>query len=223
MISPILITGCARSGTSMTAGIIQMCGAFGGKTLCNQGNKNNRKGFFENGEIRENLVKPYLTLCGADPLGQDPLPVLENLIPLANLKDKVEETYTYQGHVGGPWYYKGAKICLIWPTWHKAFPRAKWIIVRREDEEIIQSCLKTGFMRAFKDEAGWQSWIDTHKLRFQEMVDNHLDVVEVWPSKFVHGDYSEIKGVVEDLGLKWKEEEVKDFVSPELWRTKNEC
>ena len=30
MKDPILITGCARSGTSMIAGVINICGAFGG-------------------------------------------------------------------------------------------------------------------------------------------------------------------------------------------------
>ena len=44
MKEPILITGCARSGTSMVAGIINMSGAFGG--VMAGPNKNNQKGNF---------------------------------------------------------------------------------------------------------------------------------------------------------------------------------
>jgi hypothetical protein len=67
---PILITGCARSGTSMTAGIVHICGAFGGRM--SGPTPNNRKGMFENEEVRNQIVKPYLSSIGADPLGQKP-------------------------------------------------------------------------------------------------------------------------------------------------------
>ena len=72
---PILVTGCARSGTSMTAGIIDLCEAWGGIT--SGPNRNNRKGMFENASIRNNLVKPFLANIGADPMGQSPLPDVE--------------------------------------------------------------------------------------------------------------------------------------------------
>jgi len=221
MEAPILITGCARSGTSMTAGIIDHCGAFGGRLVMG-GGRANKKGFFENREIRDNLVKPYMMLCGADPLGQKPLPELNHLLPLGNLRSKVEQIMKFQGYRSGPWYYKGAKLCLVWPTWHKAFPEAKWIVVRRKDDDVIYSCMRTGFMRAYRKPEGWQGWIDHHKKRFDEMrEDPSVNMVEVWPTKFVEGDFSEIRGVIEGLGLKWNDEAVKDFVSPELWRGKH--
>ena len=69
---PIIVTGCARSGTSLTAGIINICGAYGG-TLAPP-NVNNRKGMFENTTVRQTIVKPYLREHGWDPLGQNPLP-----------------------------------------------------------------------------------------------------------------------------------------------------
>ena len=74
---PILITGCARSGTSLVAGIINMRGAFGGKM--SGPNMNNAKGMFENARIRNDIVKPYYRSIGVDPLGQYPLPDIESL------------------------------------------------------------------------------------------------------------------------------------------------
>lgn len=221
MKSPILITGCARSGTSMTAGILDHCGAFGGKTT--PATSWNRKGQFENDEIRENIVKPLMRFNGADPLGQNPLPDINHLMKFNGLRKKIESIFQYSGcDHSTQWYYKGAKMCLLWPTWHEAFPKAKWVVVRRKDEDIVYSCLRTAFMKAFKHAEGWQSWVDEHKKRFVEMIDAGLDVHEIWPSKFVGGDFSEIKALVDVLGLEWQEEAVMDFVDPKLWRGKTD-
>ncbi len=217
---PILITGCARSGTSMTAGIIDICGAFGGRT--SGPTKYNKKGMFENGMIRNNIVKPYLRHIGADPLGQDPLPKLSQLVSLRNLREQVVmHVCAVHGYKGGHWYYKGAKMCLMWPIWHDAFQDAKWIIVRRSDEGIINSCMKTGFMSRRTTPESWQEWIDTHKARFQEMKEKGLQIREVWPTKFIEGDFSEIQSVIEWLDLEWKDSEVREFIDPTLWSETN--
>lgn len=211
---PILITGCARSGTSMTAGIIYLCGGFGG--YLSGPTPNNKKGMFENNNIRDNVVKPYLKSIGMDPLGQRPLPTLDDLTPMRNLASEVEYVLKDEGYQEDVWFYKGAKMCLMWPLWQRAFPDAKWIIVRRYDRDIINSCMRTGFMRAFKDEAGWQSWVDHHRERFEEMQEV-LDVREVWPSEFVRGNFAPIKMIVEWIGLEWNQEEVTQFIEPAFW------
>jgi hypothetical protein len=215
MIPPILITGCARSGTSMTAGIFQLCGAFGGEV--SGPNRHNKRGMFENVQVREGIVKPYLRSIGMDALGQWPLPDIDNLVSIDNLKEQVESLMISEGYSSGAWYVKQAKFCLIWTAIIWAFPNAKWIIVRRTDEDIINSCLKTTFMRAFSDAPGWQKWIDVHKQRFEEMKKAGLLIKEVWPSKYVAGDFSEIKEAVEWAGLSWNEKEVLPFVEPALW------
>lgn len=220
---PILITGCARSGTSMTAGIIDICGAYGG-AVCGP-TRYNRKGQFENNIIRQSIVKPFLRdELGVDPMGQHPLPRIEAVRHYVNqagdrgiwLQTIIRKTFAEQGYTDGPWYYKGAKLCLIWPVWNEAFPESKWVIVRRDDSDIIKSCLRTGFMRAFNTPKGWQGWIDHHKERFTEMQER-LQVREVWPKTFVNGDLSEIKDTVEWLGLTWNEDKVQEFIEPALW------
>ena len=77
MVEPILITGAARSGTSLTAGIISICGAFGGNTTGST--PYNRNGQFENSHIRNRIVKPYLVRMGVDKLGQYPLPDIKKV------------------------------------------------------------------------------------------------------------------------------------------------
>ena len=109
LLNPIFITGCARSGTSLVAGIIEKRGAFGGKTA--PGNYNNEKGFFENTTIKNDVLKPYLRSLKADPMGQKPLPDMSKVHHVTKkeaeqLREKVISIVIHQGFdVSGDWYY----------------------------------------------------------------------------------------------------------------------
>lgn len=223
MTEPILITGCARSGTSLVAGVIDICGAFGGKMTGKT--KYNQKGQFENTVIRDVWEKGFLRGIGYDPLGQYPLPDTAQMMIPRNWKQSVETILKKDGYKQGPWYYKGAKACLIWPVWNYAFPNAKWVIVRRKDEDIVQSCINTGFMQkcnGIKDtpQEGWQWWVEHHKKRFVEMVEAGLNVKQIWPERMVNGNYEQLKEVIEWLGLQWKHEEAIQFIDPKLWKSR---
>lgn len=220
--NPILITGCARSGTSMTAGVVHLSGAFGG--TMSGATRYNQKGMFENSEIRNTIVKPTLKMMGYDPMGQKPLPDVRIFYGIDDLRIlKIRKDFMriliHEGlRDDNTFFYKGAKLCLMWPLWNKVFPTAKWIIVRRDDYDIAYSCMRTGFMSAYNTVNGWLGWVNEHKKRFLEMkTTNGMQVKEVWPQRAINGDYSELEKVIEWLGLEWKEEEVKKFISPELW------
>ena len=213
--TPILVTGCARSGTSLIAGIIHSCGAFGGTLLGPW--EYNKKGQFENLYIRENMVKPYLNAIMADPRGQRPLPVAETVPVIIDWHEAFLNVMVEQGYTDGPIFYKGAKMCLMWPVWHTAFPKAKWVVVRRDDKGIIASCLRAPFMTAYTDEEGWQYWVNHHKLCWDEMRDVELDIFEIWTPPLIDGDLSGAKEMIQWLGLEWDEEKVDEFVSPEIW------
>ncbi len=229
MKAPILITGCARSGTSMVAGIINMRGAFGGKM--SGPNMNNAKGMFENARIRNEIIKPYLTSIGADKMGQYPLPDIENMVIPTWWQRKVETIIQEEGYEDGPWMYKGAKMCLHWPIWNYAFPDAKWIIVRRKPSDIINSCLRTGFMSAFTRQGnqravgasnareGWLWWIHEHEKRFIEMIQEGFNCKVIWPERMVEGNYQQINEMLEWLGLEW-DSEITDFIEPKLWKAR---
>ncbi len=212
---PILITGAARSRTSMTAGIIHLCGAWGGEM--SGPTPHNKKGMFENAAIRNDITKPYLKYIGVDPMCQDPLPDVNDLKPYIGLKEDVVGVILGQGYDSGSWFYKGAKMCLLWPLWHKAFPDAKWIIVRRAKEDIVQSCLRTSFMRKLKGPDAWRGWVEHHEKCFEQMkAKEGLDVMEVDSDKMIGGDLSGIKEAVKWLGLSWKSKELEGFIDPSL-------
>ena len=216
--SPILITGCARSGTSLVAGAINICGAYGG-TLTGS-TKYNRKGQFENEHIRDRIVKPYLRSQNLDPKGQFPLAETENLFIPTNWSTQIENTFSRQGYQQGPWYYKGAKACQMWPVWNHAYPDAKWVIVRRRSSDIADSCLNTSFMNYYKTHEGWIKWVNAHEEKFVEMIQAGLNVKVIWPERGIKGNYEQLYEVIEWLGLTWKAEEVMDFIEPKLWKAK---
>lgn len=215
MREPILITGAARSRTSMCAGIIHFSGAFGGNMT--GPTPYNKKGQFENNHIRDHITKPYLKHMGLDPKCQHPLPDSANLIRYPGLYTEVKTAMIHQGYKEGPWFYKGAKMCLLWPLWHEAFPKARWVVIRRPTREIAESCVRTPFMRAFHNVDGWLRWVEVHERRFEEMKAAGLDVTEVWSGEIVNGNYDAIRGFVEETeGLSWRDSKVRDFVAPEL-------
>ena len=186
--------------------------------------KYNQKGMFENATIRQDLVKPYLRKISCDPMGQHPLPTDEHLQRISSSdgvswREEVLRVMRRQGlKPDRDWFYKGAKMCLTWRLWDYAFPNAKWVIVRRDKDDIAKSCLRTGFMRAFDDVGGWRGWVDEHERRFAEMQMSGLWYMEVWPEKIINQDLTEIKDVIEGLGLKYNEANIKAFIAPSLWR-----
>ncbi len=233
--SPILITGCARSGTSMVAGAIDICGAYGG--VLTGPTKYNQKGQFENAYIRDQVEKPYLKSQNLDPLGQFPLADTSNLYIPTSWRSQIENTLIREGYNnklvkvnqkypewdyydGKSWYYKGAKACQIWPIWNYAFPDAKWVIVRRASRDIAQSCLDTAFMRYYSEYEGWIKWINHHEEKFVEMVNAGLNVKVIWPERGIKGNYEQLYEVIEWLGLTWRAEKVMEFIEPKLWKAK---
>jgi len=231
---PIFITGCARSGTSLTAGIINICGGWGGE-LCGH-TPYNPKGQFENLPIVKGMVKPFLRAHGWDPLGQGPLPDPDKVDKIATkefctrwhariVNEIVRQGYPTPEKTLGtsgslkPWFYKGAKLCLIWQVWARAFPKAKWLLVYRKDDLTVDSCMRTPFMRKYKTRDGWQKWVNFHWAQFGAMVEAGLNVNFLNSGNLIERDYVSMKIAIETLGLTWKQEKIDEFIEPRIWNT----
>ncbi|MDH3232203.1 MAG: sulfotransferase [Alphaproteobacteria bacterium] len=205
----ILITGAARSGTSLTARILQAHG------VC-LGADNQVNTLWEHQAIRQDILKPMLRAIGADPLGQGPLPHMTKFRPDPALRNRIEWHFLGRPR---PWGYKDAKITLTWPMWHAAFPDAKWIIVRRETDAIIDSCLRTHFMKRYGDNRdGWHQWVAFHLKQFKAMAAADVDVLEVWPQAFIE-DPSQFSEVTDFCNLPFRQKHVTEAIDPALWRS----
>jgi hypothetical protein len=224
---PILIVGAPRSGTSLTAGIIHLSKAWGGDMRGHR--KLFRKSLFENSDMQL-ASKVYLKYkLNADPQGQSSLPDLDNPAIYSQLvssstdwRQKILHIIKTQGYDFErwkmPWFFKSSKTCLLWPMWHTAFPKAHWIIVKRSNREIAESCMKTGYMTAYSTVEDWLIWACMYSSILEKLKGSKIEYNIVEPERIIKGDLSQIKSVILSLNLTWREQRVKQFVLPELWK-----
>lgn len=206
MKDPIIITGAPRSGTSLIAGILKICGAFMGGV----------NPMFENMEIKETLLMPYMEKMGADPTGQKDFPSTSDLLLPRSFRQSVLDILEKQGAVENDRIaVKSNLVSLTWPVWNYAFPNAKYVIVRRKPSDIINSCQKTAHMNAYSDADGWLNMTRFYQSKFGEMVDEGLNCKVIWPHRMAYGDYGQIYELLEWVGLPWKTE-ILNWVDPKF-------
>jgi len=214
---PILITGVPRSGTSLTAEIVSACGVFGGDVL--GPTAENPHGFFENQQIRDQVVKPWLEALGADPAGQNPLPKLVQGFTIdacERLRNNVQGILREQGWDGGRWYYKCPKIALMPALWADAFPDAQWVIVRRNKGDVVNSLLNAKFMRAHTSATAWGLWVDRYLARLTTLKTRVKTSYEFWPGELLAGDHGSLEELITWLELDFRPE-LTHFADPTLW------
>lgn len=217
---PILVTGLPRSGTSMVAGLFDASGAWTGTTV--PGNSENPKGFFEHQVLREKITKQILIQLDVDPLGVKSVPPLKPGMKVDGIEKIITNIIKADGYgEDQPWLYKGAKLSLIWPIFDKAFPAARWIIVRRNPEEVIDSCLRTSFMKQHStDRAFWENFVVAYEQRLELLESTLSNVMVVETNKVLAGDYDKLKAAIESCGLSFDQQVIESFVCQDYWHAK---
>lgn len=214
---PVIVTGPARSGTSLVTGCLHLCGLQLGRTC--GATPANPRGQFENREVIDRVEKPYLRRIGADPSGQKPLPGPDDLVPDPGRRERVLGLLAAQDvDVRRPWGFKDAKAILDWEVWDAAFPDARWVVTSRRPDGVARSCERTRFMRRRTGYEDWLAWADYHAYRIGDLVARAGDrVYRVDTDELARGGLDRLRVVVDALGLEWRESEVRAFVDPSLW------
>lgn len=202
---PILIIGAPRSGTSLTAGIIEACGAFGGASRF--ADSSNPKGYFENDRLLtffNDIVmeNAWLFLHAEDDLTCD----------VSEIRRRVEEMLQSDGYAGGPWYFKYPNALNhfnVLKTMATIFPNAKWVVPRRRDEDIMASARKYFREHAHNPIGGLLKNLSQIKRAAP-------NCIEIWPFEILAQGAEGFKSTIEELGLTWNEEAVKAFADPSL-------
>lgn len=202
----------------MIAGSLGICGAWTGSTVPG-GGPENPKGFFEHSSIREHVTKKILKDLGCDPLGVRKLPPIDLQIEVIGLADIIKSIIEKDGYRHDrPWLLKDAKLTLLWPIYRKAFPEATWLVVQRDEEGFINSCLRTSFMKHHSlDRNFWKKFAEEYRLRINVLKSSGANVLEISSPDIINGNFDQLKEIVFQLGLKYKVDELKDFVSPAYW------
>lgn len=217
---PIIITGCPRSGAGIIAGILRLCGAYGGRDLINNTNQ----------RLQEEVISPYLTSQNADPGGQFPILQTSQLNIPFDWKQRVENQ-ALKGFTGNIWYVKSSQAALMWPVWNASFPDARWVIVRRRTADVVDSCIKTAYMDKFKDpdnqkavetdneRDAWLWMVHRYEEKFYEMIMAGLDCKVIWPQRMVFGDFVQIHELLNWTNLKWRSD-VLGYVDKKLEKSR---
>lgn len=200
----ILVTGVERSGSTLISRVLQMCDANAGQT----------------NKMRENVSLKALSTRTIKRLNVGCF--MPSYYSLNNVKDwdeKVEKALKDQIIPEFmPFMYKDSQIAQLWKLWNKAYPFAKWIIVRRRTGDILNSLHETAYMLRFKsahnikrigasdEKDAWLWWVHQYEDRFRDILEAELNYRIVWPERMRDGNFEQIKEVVDWCDLQWNDE-----------------
>ncbi len=136
---PLIIAGMHRSGTSLTAAVLQQAGLFIGHEL-EAGNASNPIGHFEDIEIltlhqeilaSQGIATQGWTTQASVEVPQEFLPQINQLIQARAALDRV-------------WGWKEPRTTLFLEFWERLLPDAKFIFPYRKPWEVIDSLFRRG-------------------------------------------------------------------------------
>ncbi|MBW4581620.1 MAG: sulfotransferase [Tildeniella nuda ZEHNDER 1965/U140] len=135
----LLIAGMHRSGTSLTASLLQSAGVDVGQHLL-EGNTGNLKGHFENLDFL-NFHQDVLRSTGICEAGwtlKKSINVPEYYIDAAKLLVSKNASLTQ------PWAWKDPRTTLFLNFWGNLIPEAKFIFIYRSPWEVVDSLYRRG-------------------------------------------------------------------------------
>lgn len=128
----LIIVGMHRSGTSLSANLLQKSGLFIGNS-CLEASFDNPKGFYED----EDFLKIHI-----DILKQNQcihlLRTNKNFDISIEVENKAKELVAKRNSEKN-WGWKDPRTCLFLPFWKKRIPESKFIIIFRPYAEVVDS------------------------------------------------------------------------------------
>lgn len=136
---PIIVAGMHRSGTSLTASILQQAGVFVGEQLL-AANVGNTKGYFEDADFlnlhRDILVAHGISADGWSAVGQLSVP--------QQFWQRAQSLCDCRLQTHALWGWKEPRTTLFLNFWKQLLPQAKVILPYRSPWEVIDSLFVRG-------------------------------------------------------------------------------
>lgn len=216
----IFVIGMHRSGTSVTARLLNLMGAYlGPEDLLMEADRFNPKGYWERKDVYE-LNQTILKRAGVHWQTAESN-ILQHLSgeDLANLDQKIMQLLLrLDAH--RPWYIKDPRLCLTFPLWRKHLEFPVVIHVYRSPIQIAQSLqTRNGFSLQFGVALWEKHTIASLKATVgcPEFLVSHIDLVTK-PLQVVTTLHQQLT----ELGCRGlrlpHENEVLSFISPALYR-----
>lgn len=138
----LIITGMHRSGTSLTAALLQKLGVNVGENLF-PADRFNPRGYFEDVDFLEFQRQVLQKCCDpGDPGWHDwGWTVQETLQPelFCHYKDEALALLEKRAHLTGIWGWKDPRTSLMLDFWHSLIPQAKYLFVFRYPWDVADS------------------------------------------------------------------------------------
>ncbi|MGD1713240.1 sulfotransferase [Dapis sp. BLCC M172] len=131
--STLIISSMHRSGSSLTASILQSAGLHIGRKLM-EGTDYNTKGYLENLDFYE-FHKQVLQSQGID---GDGWTLQEKIYIEENFQEKAKEIIA-KNSISGSWGWKEPRTTLFLDFWAELLPNAKFILIYRSPWEVVDS------------------------------------------------------------------------------------
>lgn len=136
----LVVTGMHRSGTSLITHWLHACGLQVGETLLDAG-QGNVEGHFEDLEF----LKLHEEMLGARGAGTDGLRTPYEIRPTSYEKAKMAAVIAVKNARFAHWGWKEPRTCLFLDTYAELLPQARYLVLLRDYDEVVQSLLKRDF------------------------------------------------------------------------------
>ena len=160
----LVVAGMHRSGTSLISQWLDVCGLHLGERLLGAAT-GNKRGHFEDLDFLE-LHERIFKRCGMPPTGFERLEDL-NVHPaeieaMKKLGEKKSQSHSQ-------WAWKEPRTCLFLKYYKEVFPEAKYLIVYRSPESVVDSLIrryyKTQEKKIMEEKNIWKRWRKRSRLK----------------------------------------------------------
>ncbi|XGV95061.1 MAG: sulfotransferase [Leptolyngbya sp. BL-A-14] len=134
----LVIVGMHRSGTSLTASLLQSAGLDIGQHLV-EGNFSNVKGHFENVDFFS-FHRDVLAALGLN----DGWTVEKTIYVPESYVDQAQQLIEKSASSTQPWGWKDPRTSLFLDFWHHLLPKAKFLLIYRSPWEVLDSLYRRG-------------------------------------------------------------------------------
>lgn len=198
----IFVIGPPRSGSSMTAAFLHLCGAWG------RVNRSVQSSGFHMNVVDNCLLLPgierasyLLDLAGTNLPG---VPCPAEGLEVGNAVNRICGAMTTVGWPGGTAVIRSHLALPFVPSLNKQFPDAAFVFVHREPLEVMGAVQRTGWMPLRSNPVFWLDYatrFNAEMLRFAELPT--VRGYTVHPQHIIDGNTVEIRAVCSALGLEW--------------------
>ncbi|MFQ3679488.1 MAG: FkbM family methyltransferase [Pseudanabaenaceae cyanobacterium] len=145
LLSPLVVTGMHRSGTSLTASLLQTLGTDLGQTLV-AADRHNRKGYFEDLDFVTLQRQLLQVACPADVGGWPDWGWTEQeqlaTEGWAAYREEAQRLIAARQERGHPWGWKDPRTTLLLDFWRELLPQARYLLVYRWPWDVVDSILR---------------------------------------------------------------------------------